>query len=215
VEVMEASHGIPLSIPHSCARFRLIICSYAWMQHTERGVKGWYLPWSPRCDTCEREREREIRLLGFTTLCSYLISYLPGLGRAFLYLSIYLRARVQSVPGRCDCARSRDARRSRCRETRARDDRTPQEVLRLLLQPADRVHHRLLPLRPPLRHERRRRLLRPPAGPGPRPLLLPGASRRRLAPSALPPALPRPLGLTPRRQKRAPQPNPFSTVTRT
>ena len=57
-----------------------------------------------------------------------------------------------------------------------RDATTPQEVLRLLLQPADRVHHRLLPLHPPLRHEHRRQLLRPPTQPGPSPLLLPGAT---------------------------------------
>ena len=70
----------------------------------------------------------------------------------------------------------------------AAHDTTPQEVLRLLLRPAARVHHRLLPLPPPLWHEHRLRLLRTPSKPGPRPLLLRGASR--LAPTVLPPVLP-------------------------
>ena len=70
----------------------------------------------------------------------------------------------------------------------AAHDTTPQEVLRLLLRPAARVHHRLLPLPPPLWHEHRLRLLRTPSRPGPRPLLLRGASR--LAPTVLPPVSP-------------------------
>ena len=146
-------------VPRRHSRHVYFIAMYS--QYSLRGsIERAYWP------TCDRCRSRSF-LDFFSVHC-------PKLARARHHLCV--ASSLTASPHRTAPRRPLSILVARGDRATGRDDTTPQEVLRLLLQPADRVHHRLLPLHPPLRHEHRRQLLRPPTRPGPSPLLLPGAT---------------------------------------